>query len=137
MRILNAIVAGLISGLLLCLLISLAVKCTLPVFLTMWALSAFIFYHNTTSISKIWARASLALAVECLAIPVATWVFPVFYGQQAVQTAKQGLQSAGQAVGSLIGGSVVNILSGYAGLAIGFVLLATAYLSLKPARRRR
>jgi hypothetical protein len=49
----------------------------------------------------------------------------------------QGAQSAGQAFGSVIGGGMVSLLASYAGLAIGFVLLATAYLSLKPARRRR
>lgn len=138
MRVFNAIVAGLIAGLLLYLLLSLAaIKAALPVFLAGWALCALLFYYNAMSVHRIWSRACLLLAVECLAIPVASWILPVFYGQQAVQTAKQGAQAAGQTVGSVIGGGVVNLLAGYAGLAIGFVLLATAYLSLKPARRRR
>lgn len=138
MKIFNAIVAGFIAGLLLYLLLSLAaVKATWPVFLAGWAICAFLFYHNAASVQKIWSRACLLLAVECLAIPAASWILPVFYGPQAVQTAKQGTQSAGQAVGSFIGGGVVSLLAGYAGLAIGFVLLVTAYCSLKPARRRR
>ncbi|MDD4237477.1 MAG: hypothetical protein PHT62_02795 [Desulfotomaculaceae bacterium] len=137
MRIFNAIVAGLIAGLLLYLLVSLAtVKAAFLVFLAGWAISTFFFYNNAASLHKIWARACLLLALECLAIPIASWILPFFYGHQAVQSAMQGAQSTGQTVGSIIGGGVVNMLAGYAGLAIGFVLLATAYLSLKPARRR-
>lgn len=138
MKAFNATVAGFVAGLLLFLLVSLAtVKYALPVFLVGWAISAFLFYNHAVSVQKIWARACLVFAIECLAIPMASWILPVFYGNQAVQTAKQGAESAGQAVGSLIGGGVVSMLAGYAGLAIGFVLLATAYFSLKPARRRR
>lgn len=138
MRIINAIVAGLVAGLLLYLLTSLAtVKAAFLVFLIGWAAFAFLFYRGAESVRKIWARASLAAAVECLIIPLASWILPFFYGQQAVQTAKQGAQAAGQAYGSVLGGGLINLLSGYAGLLIGFLLLATAYCSLKPARRRR
>jgi hypothetical protein len=138
LKIFNAIVAGLIAGLLLYLLVSLAtIKAALPIFLAGWAICAFLFYNNAASAQRIWTRACLVLAVECLAIPAASWILPVFYGHQAVQTAMQGAQSAGRAVGSVIGGGVVSILASYAGLAIGFILLATAYVSLKPARRRR
>jgi hypothetical protein len=138
MKIFNAIVAGLIAGLFLYLLISLAtIKATWLVFLAGWAICAFLFFNNAASVQRIWARACLLLSVECLAIPMVSWILPVFYGQQAVQTAMQGAHSAGQAVGSVIGGGMVSVLASYAGLAIGFILLATAYLSLKPARRRR
>jgi len=138
MKIFNATLAGFIASVLLYLLVSLApVKAALPVFLAGWAIAAFLFYNNAATVQKIWARACLLLALECLAIPVAALILPVFYGHQAVQTAMQGAQSTGQTVGSVIGGGLVSVLAGYAGLAIGFVLLATAYLSLKPARRRR
>lgn len=138
MRVLHAIVAGLIAGLLLYLLVSLAAsKAALPVFLAGWLIFAFFLYNNARTAQRIWSRACLLLAVECLAIPISSWLLPHFYGPQAVQTARQGVQAAGQAVGSAIGGGVVNVLAGYAGLVIGFVLLATAYFSLKPARRRR
>lgn len=138
MKIFNAIVAGLIAGLLLYLLVSLtAIKATLPVFLAGWAICAYLFYTNAATVQRIWARACLVLAVECLAIPMASLILPFFYGPQAVQTAMQGAQSAGQAFGSAIGGGVVSVLAGYAGLVIGFVLLATAYFSLRPARRKR
>ncbi len=137
MRIFNAAAAGLIAGLLLYLLVSLAaVKASFIIFLASWALFSFLFYNKAASIGAIWLRACLVAAVECLVIPVASWVLPFFYGQQAVQTARQGTQVAGETFGSLLGGGLVNILSGYTGILIGLLLLATAYFSLQPARRR-
>lgn len=138
MRAFNAIVAGLIAGLLLYLLVSLAaVKAALPVALAGWAICALFFHTNGSSAKKIWSRACLLLAVEFLAIPLVSRLLPVFYGPQAMLTTGQEAQAAGQVAGTAIGVGVVNVLAGYAGLVIGFVLLATAYLSLKPARRRR
>lgn len=138
MRIFNAVVAGLVAGLLLYLLVSLTTaKAGFFAFLIGWAVFALLFYRRAESVRRIWARASLVAAVECLAIPLASWIMPFFYGHQAVQTAKQGAQAAGQAFGSALGGGMVNIMAGYTGILIGFLLLATAYFSLKPARRKR
>lgn len=138
MKILNAVVAGMVAGLLLYLLVSLAtVKAAFFAFLIGWAAFAFLFYRGSESVGKIWARACLVAAVECLIIPLASRLLPFFYGQQAVQTAKQGAHAAGQAFGSAVGGGLVNALAGYTGILIGFLLLVTAYFSLKPARRRR
>lgn len=138
MRFLNSAAAGLITGLLLYFIITLAtINASTIVFLACWAAFAFLFYHKADSISAIWTRACLVVAVECLIIPLASWVLPYFYGEQAVQAARQGAQAAGQAFGSTLGGGMITMLSGYFGLIIGFLLLATAYFSLKPARRRR
>lgn len=138
MRIFNAVVAGLIAGLLLYFLVSLAtVKAAAFVFLAGWAAFAYLFYHKAVSVRQIWTRACLVAAVECLSIPLASWILPFFFGQQSVQAAKQGVQAAGQAFGSTLGGGLINVLSGYFGLVIGCLLLAAAYLSLKPVRRRR
>lgn len=138
MRIFNATAAGMVAGLLLYFLVSLAtVKAAFFAFLFGWAAFAFLFYRGAESVGKIWTRACLVAAVECLIIPLASRILPFFYGQQAVQTAKQGAQAAGQAFGSALGGGIVNVLAGYTGILIGFLLLATAYYSLKPARRRR
>lgn len=138
MRLLNSAAAGLITGLLLYFIITLAaIKTSIFVFLACWAVFAFLFYHKAESISAIWTRACLAAAVECLIIPLTSWVLPFFYGEQAVQAARQGAQDAGQAFGSTLGGGMITMLSGYFGLVIGFLLLTTAYFSLKPARRRR
>ncbi|HPU35513.1 MAG TPA: hypothetical protein PL078_04380 [Bacillota bacterium] len=138
MRVFNAAAAGLITALLLYLLVSLGnTKVVFYFFLVGWVIFTLIFNHRAESIRKIWARACLTAAVECLIIPVAAQVLPFFYGQQSVQAARQGAFAAGQSVGSAIGGGLVNMLTGYAGVLIGFVLLATAYLSLKPVRRRR
>lgn len=138
MRVFNAVVAGMVAGLLLYLLVTLAaVKAAFFAFLIGWAAFAFLFYRRAESVGKIWARACLAAAVECLLIPLASWLLPFFYGQQAVQTAKQGAQAAGQAFGSTVGGGLVGVLAGYTGILIGSLLLITAYFSLKPARRRR
>lgn len=138
MRIFNAIIAGLVTGLLFYLLASLSnLKSAFVVFLFSWAVFAYLFYRGAESVKKIWARACLVAAVECLVIPLASWFLPFFYGEQAVSTARQGVKAAGQAFGSTLGGGLVNILAGYTGLFIGFLLLATAYYSLKPVRRRR
>lgn len=138
MRIFNAAAAGMLAGLLLYFLVSLAtVKAAFFAFLIGWAAFAFLFHRSAESVGKIWARACLAAAVECLIIPLASWILPFFYGQQAVQAAKQGAQVAGQAFGSALGGGIVSVLAGYTGILIGFLLLVTAYFSLKPARRRR
>jgi hypothetical protein len=136
MRIFNAVIAGLLTGLLLYFLVALAsMKAAFFVFLIGTVLFAFLFYRNARSIGNIWTKACLVAAVECMAIPLASWILPLFYGQQAVQTAKQGAQSAGEAFGSTLGGGLVNLLTGYTGILIGILLLAIAYFSIKPARR--
>jgi len=136
-RILSAVIAGLVTGLLLCLLVFLASpKAAFPAFWLAWAVFGLLFYYKAESDGKIWSRACLAAGVECLAIPLASWFLPLFCGQQAVQTAKQSAYSASQAFGSAFGGGLINLLAGSAGILIGFLLLFTAYFSLKPARRR-
>lgn len=136
MRIFNAVIAGLLTGLLLYFLATLAsVKAAFYVFLIGTVLFAFLFYRNSRSVGSIWTKACLVAAVECLVIPLASWLLPLFYGQQAVQTAQQGAQAAGEAFGSTLGGGLVNLLTGYTGILIGILLLAIAYFSVKPARR--
>ncbi|BAF60306.1 MAG: hypothetical protein HPY89_02040 [Pelotomaculum sp.] len=138
MRLFNAVLAGLITSLLLCILLSLATLKVTPIALPAgWIIFALLFYRGAASAGKIWARACLAAALECLAMPLASWLLPYFYNQQAVLAAKQGTRAAGQAFGSALGGGLINVLSGYTGLIIGFLLLATAYFSLKPVRRKR
>ncbi|HHU87004.1 MAG: hypothetical protein ACOX86_06885 [Pelotomaculaceae bacterium] len=138
MRIFNAAAAGLIAALLLYFLVSLGnIKAAFYFFLAGWVIFTFIFNRRAESIRKIWARACLTAAVECLIIPVAALLLPFFYGQHSVQAARQGALAAGQTVGSAMGGGIINMLTGYTGILIGFVLLATAYFSLKPVRRRR
>ena len=138
MRIFNAAVAGLIAAFLLYYLISLGnTKAALYFFPAGWVIFTFIFNRGAESIRKIWARACFVAAVECLIIPAAALILPLFYGQQSVQAAKQGALTAGQTAGSAIGGGIINMLTGYTGILIGFVLLAAAYFSLKPVRRRR
>lgn len=138
MRLFNAVLGGLITGFLLYLLTSLAsLKSALIIFLISWVVFAYLFYRGADSVKEIWARTCLVAAVECIIIPLASWFLPFFYGEQAVSTARQGVTAAGQSFGSTLGGGLVNILAGYTGLLIGFLLLATAYFSLKPARRKR
>ncbi|HOV79666.1 MAG TPA: hypothetical protein PK728_06115 [Bacillota bacterium] len=138
MKIFNAALAGLVTGFLLYLLVSLAnIGNAFVLFLAGWAIFACLFYRGAGSIKRIWARACLAAAVECLVMPLASWFLPFFYGEQAVLAARQGVEAAGQAFGSALGGGMINILAGYTGLLIGFLLLATAYFSLRPARRKR
>ncbi len=137
MRIFNSILAGLLTGILLYFLFALiTLKAALLAFCIGWPVFAILFYQNSYSAGKIWSKACLVAAVECLVIPLATWTLPFIRGQQAVQTAKQGAQAAGQAYGSTLGGGLVNILSGYTGILIGLLLLVMAYFSLKPSRRR-
>ncbi len=137
MRVFNAVLAGLVTGILLYFLFALiTLKAALLAFSIGWPVFALLFYQDSESVKKIWSKACLVAAVECLVIPLASWILPFFYGQQAVQTAKQGAQEAGQAFGSSMGGGLVNILSGYTGLLIGLFLLLMAYFSLKPSRRR-
>lgn len=137
MRILSAVIAGLVTGLLLCLLVCLASpKAAFPAFWIAWVVFGLLFYRKTDSAGKIWSRACLAAGLECLAIPLASWVLPLFSGQQAVLAAKQSAYSASQAFGAAFGGGLINTLAGAAGILIGFVLLFTAYFSLKPVRRR-
>lgn len=137
MRILSAIFAGLVTGLLLYLLVFLASpKVAFPVFWLAWAVFGLLFYRKAESTGKIWSRACFTAGVECLAIPLAAWFLPFFCGQQAVQAAKQSAFSTSQAIGSACGGGLINMLAGSAGILIGFILLFTAYFSLKPARRR-
>lgn len=136
MRIFNAVVAGLLTGLLLYFLAALAsVKAAFYIFVIGTVLFAFLFYRNSRTIRTIWTKACLVAAVECLVIPLASWILPLFYGIQAVQTAQQGAQAAGEAFGSTLGGGLVNLLTGYTGFLIGILLLAIAYFSVKPARR--
>jgi len=136
MRIFNAVVAGLLTGLLLYFLAALAsVKAAFYIFVIGTVLFAFLFYRNSRTIRTIWTKACLVAAVECLVIPLASWILPLFYGSQAVQTAQQGAQAAGEAFGSTLGGGLVNLLTGYTGFLIGILLLAIAYFSVKPARR--
>ncbi|OPY58807.1 MAG: hypothetical protein A4E55_00681 [Pelotomaculum sp. PtaU1.Bin035] len=138
MRIISAAIAGLITGLLLYLLVFLAVpKAAFTAFLAGWAASGLLFYRKAESAGIIWSRACLTAAALCLIIPATSWFLPFFYGQQAVQTTKQSVYHAGQAFGSALGGGLVNLLAGSAGILIGFLLLFTAYFSLKPARRKR
>ncbi|OPZ70782.1 MAG: hypothetical protein BWY80_01445 [Firmicutes bacterium ADurb.Bin456] len=137
MRIFNAAVAGLIAALLLYFLIFLGnTGAALYFFLAGWVVFTFIFNRGAGSIKKIWGRACLAAAVECLIISVIAMILPLFYGQLPVQAAKQGALTAGQTAGSAIGGGIINLLTGYSGILIGLVLLAAAYFSLKPVRRR-
>ncbi len=137
MRIFNSVLAGLFAGILLYFLFALiTLKAALLAFFIGWPVFALLFYQNSESAGKIWSKACLVAAVECLVIPLASWILPLFYGQQAVQTAKQGAQAAGEAYGSSLGGGLVNILSGYTGILIGILLLLMAYFSLKPSRRR-
>ena len=137
MRIFHAVIAGLATGLLLYFLFALiTLKSALFAFIIGWVAFAFLFYQKSLSIGKIWSRACLVAAVECLLIPLASWILPFFYGQQAVQTAKQGAQAAGEAYGSTLGGGLVNVLTGYTGILIGLLLLVMAYFSLRPSRRR-
>lgn len=136
MRIFNAVVAGLLTGLLLYFLAALAsVKVAFYIFVIGTVLFAFLFYRNSRTIGTIWTKACLVAAAECLVIPLASWILPLFYGHQAVQTAQQGAQAAGEAFGSTLGGGLVNLLTGYTGFLIGILLLAIAYFSVKPARR--
>lgn len=138
MRIFSSVAAGAVAGVLFYFLVTLAVvKASVLVFIVSWAFFALLFYHRAYSVRDILTRACLVAAVECLVIPMASWVLPIFYGQESVQAAKQGASAAGQAFGSTLGGGLINILSGYFGLVIGFLLLATVYLSLRPARRKR
>lgn len=136
MRVINSVAAGLLTGLLLYFLATLVyAKAAFFVFLIGTVLFAFLFYNNSRTIGSIWTKACLVAALECLVIPLASWILPFFYGQQAVQTAQQGAQAAGEAVGSTLGGGLVNMLTGYTGILIGILLLAIAYFSVKPARR--
>lgn len=136
MRILNAVLAGLVTGLLLYFLAALAsVKAAFYVFLIGTVVFAYLFYRNSRSIGTIWTKACLVASVECLIIPLASWILPLFYGDQAVQAAQQGALAAGEAVGSTLGGGLINLLTGYTGILIGILLLAIAYFSVKPARR--
>ncbi len=136
MRIINAVIAGLLTGLLLYFLAALAsVKAAFYIFVIGTVLFAFLFYRNSRTIGIIWTKACLVAAVECLVIPLASWILPLFYGHQAVQTAQQDAQAASEAIGSTLGGGLVNLLTGYTGILIGILLLAIAYFSVKPARR--
>ncbi|MFX4261987.1 hypothetical protein ACOBQJ_07270 [Pelotomaculum propionicicum] len=136
MRIFNAVIAGLLTGLLLYFLAALAsVKAAFYIFVIGTVLFAFLFYRSSRTIGTIWTKACLVAAVECLVIPLASLILPLFYGQQTVQTAQQGAQAAGEAFGSTLGGGLVNLLTGYTGFLIGILLLAIAYFSVKPARR--
>lgn len=136
MRIFNAVAAGLLTGLLLCFLALLTIaKAAFYVFVIGTVLFAFLYYRNSRSIGAIWTKACLVAAVECLIIPLASWILPLFYGQEAVMTAQQGAQAAGESFGSVLGGGLVNLLTGYTGILIGIFLLAIAYISVKPARR--
>lgn len=133
-----SIAAGAVAGLLLYFLVSLALlHASVLVFLAGWAAFALIFYYRAGPTREIWFRACLVCGLLCLAIPPALEVFPIFFGQESVQAAGQEARAAGENIGFTPGGSVISLLSGYFGLVIGFLLLATAYLSLKPARRRR
>lgn len=137
MRIFNAVLAGLLTGILLYFLFALITPKAAPwAFFIGWAVFALLLYQNSYSIGKIWSKACLVAALECLVIPLASWILPFFYGQQAVETAMQDAQAAGQAFGSTLGGGLVNLLSGYTGILIGLLLLIMAYFSLKPSRRR-
>ena len=137
MRIFNAVAAGLLTGLLLYFLATLAVpKISFYVFVIGTVLFAYLFYRNSRSIGVIWTKACLVAAVECLIIPLASWILPFFYSQEAVMTAQQGARAVGESFGSLLGGGLVSLLTGYTGILIGIFLLAIAYISIKPARRR-
>lgn len=137
MRIFSAILAGFIGGLLIYFIaLAAAVKTALFLFLTGWAAFTFVFYRGAESTGQVWARACLAVGVEVLAIPPVLRLTSLFGNSQAVQAAKQGAQ-AGQALLPAAGASVISTLAGYIGLFIGFILLATAYCSLRPARRKR
>lgn len=137
MRLFHAVIAGLATGLLLYFLFALiTLKAALFAFIIGWAAFALLFYRKAGSIGKIWSRACLVAAVECLLIPLASWILPFFYGQQAVETAKQSAHAAGKAYGSALGCGLVNVLTGYTGILIGLLLLLMAYFSLRPSRRR-
>lgn len=136
MRILSAVIAGLITGLLFCLFIFLASPAAaFPALLIAWVAFSLLYYRKAESSGKIWARACFIAGVECLAIPLASLFLPFFYGQQAVQAAKQSACSASQAFGAAFGGGLINMLAGSAGILIGLLLILTAYFSLKPVRR--
>ncbi len=137
MKVFNAVAAGLLTGLLLYFLASLAIaKAAFYVFVIGTLLFTYLLYCNSRSIGVIWSKACLVAAVECLVIPVASWVLPLFYGQQAVMTAQQGARAVGASFGAALGGGLVSLLTGYTGILIGIFLLAIAYISVKPARRR-
>ncbi|OPX82733.1 MAG: hypothetical protein A4E52_02025 [Pelotomaculum sp. PtaB.Bin013] len=136
MRILSAVIAGLVTGLLFCLLVFLASpKAAFVAFLIAWVAFSLLLYRKAESSGKIWSRACFTAGVECLAIPLASLFLPFFCGQQAVQAAKQSACSASQAFGSAFGGGLINMLAGSAGILIGLLLILTAYFSLKPVRR--
>lgn len=138
MRMFSAILAGLVTGLLIYFLAVLAsVKAAFFVFLFGWVVFAYVFYRGAESAGRVWSRACLVAGVECVAIPLASWLLPLFRGAKAVQAAKQGAYAAGQSFGSTLGGGMINALAGYIGFLIGFILLAAAYYSMRPARRNR
>ncbi len=137
MKIFNAVAAGLLTGLLLYFLASLAAaQAAFYVFVIGTLLFAYFFYRNSRSIGAIWTKACLAGAVECLVIPVASRLLRLFYGQQAVMAAEQSARAAGESFGATMGGGLIGLLTGYTGVLIGILLLAIAYISIKPARRR-
>lgn len=136
MRIFSAVSAAFITGLPVYFTgLAAAPKSALYLFLFSWAVFAFLFYRGAKSTGAVWGRACLAAGLECLAVSVASRM-PWPGNLQAIQAAKQGTY-AGQAFGSAVGAGVISVLAGYTGLFIGLVLLATAYCSLRPARRKR
>lgn len=135
MKVISAIAAGLIAGLLLCLPVYLAIpKAFLPALLIGWTVFSLLFYQRAKTTGIIWSRACLTAALECLAIPPVSRLLPFLCSQQTIQTAKPN--ALGQDFGAAFGGGLVNLLSGSAGILIGLLLLFIAYFALKPARRK-
>ncbi len=134
----HAAAAGLINGILFYILFALVnLEASFLVLIAGWAFFTLLFYLKSATVGKIWTRSCLAAAVLCLVTPLTSRFLPFFYGPQAVLTAKQETISASQAVGSILGGGLANVLTGNAGILIGLVLLLVVYFSLKPARRKR
>ena len=137
MRMFNAAIAGLLTGLLLYFLAALALaRIALYVFILGTVLFTYLFYRNSWSIGQIWFKACLVAAVECLAIPLASWLLPHIYGQEAVMAAQLDAQRVGESLGAALGGALINLLTSHTGILIGILLLVIAYISIRPARRR-
>ncbi|NLJ76851.1 MAG: hypothetical protein GX325_06300 [Peptococcaceae bacterium] len=137
MRMFNAAIAGLLTGFLLYFLAALALpKTAFYVFIPGTVLFAYLFYHNSWSIGQIWSKACLIAAVECLALPLASWILPHIYGQEAVMAAQLDAQRIGESLGAALGGALINLLTSHTGILIGILLLVIAYISIRPARRR-
>ncbi|MDD3653655.1 MAG: hypothetical protein PHO01_05655 [Desulfotomaculaceae bacterium] len=136
MRMISAVAAGFIINLFLYLLVYLAVpQAPIHAFWIGWALFSLLLYKRAKTYKMIWYRACLIAAVECLAIPPAAWLLPLF-SQQTLPTAKQSAYLKGQEFWSIYGSQLVTLLSGSAGILIGLLLLFIAHYALKPARRK-